>query len=529
MAASDVALSGDQRQESPPSRGSRGGGLRALAPEAGAGALTATVCAWGLTTPGPWRDEAVTLDVASRPLGGILALARDVDLVHLAYYLVVHVTLRLTDPGRHALTVTRVLSLLAVAGTAVLLVRLGRALGSVRVGTGAALLLAASPTASRYAQEARSYAMVTAAATAATLALVRALRTPSTRRWARYGLLLGTTGLLNVLALLIVPVHAVVVGVLTPRAPGAASRRRLLPPGPPVRRWALAVALSCTALAPLLYATLGQRGQVAWLGRPGIPQLLGILDTFWSPRALVVALVPVLFLAPRLGAHRTALALGTTWAVLPPLLLWTFSQWHPFFDRRYLVVAVPGAALAVASLATCRTPRRAASVWRPVPVVVPAAVLALASLPAHAACRGPVGHVEDVRGTAAALRVSARPGDAVLFSPNGLRVVVRAFPEAGRGLRDVALAGSPEASATVTGTEIAPSRVREALAGSERVWVVTGRRGLGESEDPTDVAKAGVLAAEFRLERTVTTGSFPVHLYVRSGTARAEPAAATGG
>lgn len=206
---------------------------------------------------------------------------------------------------------------------------------------------------------------------------------------------------------------------------------------------------------------------------------------------------------PARGAARAALRFGLAWAVLPPLALWTLSQLHPFWNGRYLVMTLPGAALAVASL----LPRRPAAALAA--LAVPLLLLGAAGLPVQREIRGPVGHTEDVRGTAQALARNGRPGDAVLFVPAGLRTVLLGYPQAGAGLDDVALAVGPRASDTLTGVELGPGPLARRLAGHDRLWVVSGSGGMPDGD------RARLVEGSYRRVRTVWTGSFEVTLYER--------------
>ena len=88
--------------------------------------------------------------VCRRSLGELAAMAQQIDLVHFDYYLVAHAIIRVDD----SLVAVRLISVLAMTTTAVLLVGIGRRLGSTQIGVLAGALLIVSPAASRYAQEA---------------------------------------------------------------------------------------------------------------------------------------------------------------------------------------------------------------------------------------------------------------------------------------------------------------------------------------------------------------------------------------
>ena len=129
-----------QRQLLPSGFFARPGVIEALI-----GLFALVVFGWRVRQASPWFDEAVTRDVTSRPGSGIVDLAEHVDLVHTAYYLLVHAILGAST----TVTPIRLISVVAAALTAVLLVRLGRELGSTRVAVAAGLLWTVAPLASR--------------------------------------------------------------------------------------------------------------------------------------------------------------------------------------------------------------------------------------------------------------------------------------------------------------------------------------------------------------------------------------------
>jgi mannosyltransferase len=452
--------------------------------------LSAVVFSWRVGRPSPWFDEAVTRDVTSRPASEIVDLAEHVDLVHTAYYLLVHAVL-----GASAtVTPIRMLSVVAAVVTTVLLVRLGRELGSARVGAAAALFWTVAPLTTRYAQEARPYALVALAATAATLALVRVCRRPWLRgRWVVYTATLLALGLLNVIGLLLIVVHLTYVLATSSRT---------------VRhRWYAAGGAAVALLTPLLVASARQSEQVAWLPEPSPGQLTGFLLAEYAVGITVVAILVVALAGLGRGTHSPALGLGLAWSLLPPVILWTVSQAHPLYDWRYVFFTVPGSALALASLATLVRRR-----W----VIATVAVLALGGLHMQNVYRYPVtGHAEDVRGAAAAIAAGGRPGDAVLFLPASRRVVELAYPNAFRAVDDVALARTAEDSATLWGVEVPPDDVARALHKRQRVWVVTGPARFGETTEPADREKERLLYNGYRLAGVTFTRSYEVRLYER--------------
>lgn len=495
---------------------------RGLIPEAVVGCAAVLTFGWAIDGATPWRDELVTLVVADRPVDGILDVTRRQDLVHLAYYLLVHPLLQID----HGITVLRVLSVLAVAATAVVLVRIGRALAGWPVGLSAGLLLVASATASRYAQEARSFPLVALLVATSTLALVRAgsateQRHRSAGRWTVYAVLVVLIGVGNLLGLLGVAGHAVY--AVTAHAP----RRAAV-----LGRWLLACAAAAVVLSPFVVVSWGQAGQVSWLQRPGTGQLTQMLTLVWTPAwaAVAVALVACLAVVVRgTGGARRALALGLGWGALPPLILWAVSQSHPLYHEHYLFPQAAGLALAVGAVGGLRlagtgtaaagsgagpggapTDRRgilpAAAV-----ALVPALVLGLAGLPQQRLYRERIGHGEDVPAVAEMLTAQARPGDAIVYLPYWLRLIAMAYPLPA-GVEEVALDRTPQQGGTITGDVTGPDVALERLAGRCRVWVVT-QTGSFSGYGPADDAEVALLESRYDQVHKESKQAFDVMLF----------------
>ena len=165
--------------------------------------FTLIITLWGLTRVPLWLDELVTLDAVTE---GPFAYTH--DMMHVPWYVFMWVWtfggsvvadswLRLPS----ALFMT--LATFFVAVTA-------KEVGGRRSGLAAGIVFALVPGVSRFGQETRSTALVTALAAGATLILVLGARNPSRRRlWVGYVGLLAPMGLLNSVSLALVAGHAV--------------------------------------------------------------------------------------------------------------------------------------------------------------------------------------------------------------------------------------------------------------------------------------------------------------------------------
>ncbi|MEU8466934.1 glycosyltransferase family 39 protein [Streptomyces sp. NPDC029006] len=495
---------------------------------------------WGLDRGGMWRDEAVSFQVGRRTVPQIWRLLHGVDAVHGLYYLFVHAVLAV-HPGE---VVLRLPSVCAAAVTAGLVAALGCRLARPRVGLWAGLLYAVAPMAGHYAQEGRSYALVAAGATCATLLFTRAVQGGS---WWPYGVVLGLTCWLHEFAVLLPFAHAVSLALA--RA-GARTWRR----------FGVAAGAAGLALLPMVVVSRGQAAQVAWLRSPTAETAGGLLRGFLGPGdevywvCLGLALLGLAGLAGRRG-ELTCAGVGLPVAVVPPALLMLASQVSPLYVDRYVLYALSGAPLVVAAGAerlagALERPRRGRRGPRALPGV-PAArprllaltgVLAVAlsllhQFPLLQQDRDPARRPDDL---AAVSRVAARevgPGEPVLFLPAQTRNAALTYPRAFRGTRDLALVAGAAGSGTLYGREAGPGELRRRLAGLDRVWVVADRRllaGRWIPRDPTERTKLTVLWQEFAGDRESVRGLLTVRLYVRptgagSGSrAGAGPGAAAG-
>ncbi|WP_251096814.1 glycosyltransferase family 39 protein [Streptomyces sp. Caat 7-52] len=293
-----------------------------------------TLGLWRLDRGGMWRDEAVSFQVGRRSVARIWLLLHDVDAVHGLYYLLLHAVLGL-HPGE---VVLRLPSVCAAAGTAALVAALGTRLARPRVGLWAGLLYAVTPMAGHYAQEGRSYALVAAGATGATLLFVRAVRGGS---WWPYAAVLGLTCWLHEFAVLLLLAHAVSLAL-------ARAGARVW------RGWGCAGAAVVLALLPMVLVSRAQAAQLAWLREPTAETAEGLLRGFLGPTdevygvCLALAVVGLLGLVGRRG-EPTCAGVGLPVMVVPPVVLMLVSQLSPLYVDRYVLYALSGAPLVVAA------------------------------------------------------------------------------------------------------------------------------------------------------------------------------------
>ena len=493
-------------------------------------------------SPSLWRDEAYTLATAQRSFGQIFALLLHVDAVHGPYYLGMHVVVGVLGTSETALRLPSVLATGLAAGiTAALGQRLA---GMTRLpapgvtGLLAGLLLAVTPQTTFYAQDARPYGLVTASAAAATYLLLVALADGRKRWWAAYAAAIALTGMASLFALLLVAAHAVTL-LLTRNRP------RLLP-------CLAAAAIAAAALAPLIVLGYRQDRALGWISRPGLRAAGSLFEHFAGSRQLIPLVTALAVcgvaasLRPGLRREVTVATVALPWLVLPPFVLIGVSLIQPVYVERYVVFCQPAlallcaagvvwlAGLIVASSLGARIPALAwpALAWPVLAWTVPVAIVAVLAamlLGPQQAVRRTSARPDNLRAVSAVIAAYERPGDAVFYIPSETRVVSLGYPGPFRGLRDIALGQSPDASDSLTGVPV-PAQVlagrfarwsaghsaaasHGSSGGGRRVWVVQWRDTPSAGPDTSLDHEELALARGMRVIRRWTIQSVVLSLY----------------
>lgn len=309
------------------------------------------VSGFNVWVPGPWVDEAVTLLMVQRPWADMWGVFSEADAVHAAHYSLAQFWSGLFGSSLGAI---RLMSSVAIGLAAAVVVMIGRRLVDHRTGLLAGASFAILPASTWMGGEARSYA-VAALLTALTFwcALV-ALDTRRNRWWVAYGLSATVAVhvfLFSALSLAVIPLMLFSV---------RADRARWL-------GYVTATLAAAVACLPFALVAMGQRGQVTWIGEPGLGQLVGAPRDVWLgeyyagiPSVIVVVLVVtvLVWLAlslphqawwRELGDRRRLVAttlLG--WALLPLALAFVVSWLGPnVYWPRYLMTTVPAVALVI--------------------------------------------------------------------------------------------------------------------------------------------------------------------------------------
>ncbi len=481
---------------------------------------------WEISRPSPWTDEIVTMNVAQRSLPQIVHLLGTADAVHGLYYVLIHAV---TSTFGLSAFIVRLPSTIAVAASAAGVALLARHLGGDRLAAVSGPLFALAPTSSRYAQEARPFALVMAFAVYATLTLVIAHERADRRSYALYACLIAVMGLGNILSLLLLPAHALTLVLL--RAP----RGTWL-------RWLAAASAATAPVLPLLWVAFGERGAAgiaSYAGSGAVADFSGWLFIPEEPRTGAIAAFALAGLglsalglgiaqavgdrirrrgegfkrALRSAAAAPPIAVALPWLVLPVLGLTAISVTMPLFTPRYLLYCLPAAALLAGWALTC---------IRPVIALSAVLLLALGLSFVHVDIRRQDSRPWDTKAIARALEDRDHPGDGILYGTGTLELIASTFPQSFSGLRAI----GTDHSAAVLGT-LAASRVSEAtlvqrLESTPRVWVLSSTH-LSAAEESNQQAvlaqqwSAMQQAGGFAIAYRYTVRGLMLTLYVHTG------------
>jgi mannosyltransferase len=453
---------------------------------------------WRIDRPSFWRDESVTVLVSGQSPADIVAYVRNTDAVHGAYYLLMHLVTELGQSELIARLPSALAAALAAGGIAVIC----RRLVSTRAGLLAGLIFALLPVVSRYAQEARSYSMVSAVAVLATYLLLRALATTTARAvwFTGYALSIAALGWLHLDAILLVGAHAVAVLVHW-RMAGSAR---------PLAWWSGAVVAATAVLLPLVAGARSQSVQVSWL-RPPDSGVVGEFATFVAGTiaiAVAVGLVALvgIRLRPAPGGLPGVGVVTGSWLVVPFAGLVAVSVLaEPIYYPRYLLYCVPALALLagtgldrLSGLAGRFGP--SGSAW--VVSLVALGALAVLVWPTQLAIREPGSRPDNLRALAEVLGRQSRDGDYVLYLPANRRVFMTVYADAFAGLDQTAL-HAPGRNALLV-DDLPPDDFVAALGTAIRIWVVWSPPPGARYASPIPMANRDVLRTDPRFTETAS-------------------------
>jgi mannosyltransferase len=457
-----------------------------------------------ITRPVIWRDELCSISAARRSLPDLFAMLHHVDAVSGFYYLLLHAWIALFGDS---LLAVRIPSLLAMGGAAAFVAVTGRDLYSPRVGLAAGLVFAALPATSRYAQEARGYALCVLGAAAAGWLLLRAARQPTWSRWLAYMLATTVAVLANAVALTLLAAHAAAVAGWW----WLDRDRRLA-------RFMIAALGTVVTACPMLLAGWTQRdGQLFWLTPPGLPELRELVPTL-AGSVLVAGGLLTLGALGAAGPRRAAL-LGACGTLIPIVAVFSAAQIHPLWYPRYLLFIVP-ALVVLATGATTRLP-----VWATIAMVLAVAVIgehdqrAIREPGSHTSGRYPYLSPQapiryDLLGNQ--LTARARPGDGRLFLPAEAHWQYETYLSWRYGTHQPQLI-CRKRSATQAQRLLptAASDFDRCIGSTDRLWVLrTGRHTIGPLDDlPERISRP--LTRRYRIASATYSGGFTLILTVK--------------
>jgi 4-amino-4-deoxy-L-arabinose transferase-like glycosyltransferase len=411
-----------------------------------------------------WLDEGVAVRMASLPMQQTLA-ATAADVHPPLYRALLHVVILLIGRSEWAV---RLLSALAGALAVFLLARIGMRLCGAFVGLGAAALLAISPLAIRYAQDATSYSLYMCLALASWFCFLRWLE--GRRPIDGAGYVVATVALLYThnTAWFVLAAQWLAFGLAPVRAP--ATRAGL------ARDGVILQAVVIAAYAPWVPVLVRQMRAVQkdfWIPSPTLRTLVStLLDYAGSPWMLgalgLAVLAGLARVRPRDGEPQTAWPaprlVVAPWLVLPvagPFLASFIVA--PIFLTRVTLAALPAACLlAMRGLSALRGPA-----WR----AAGTALLALGiTQPLVSYYREP--NKERWREAVADLQKSAAPGDLVLVHAGFCKVNVVDYY---MRRRDLDVVPFPAGHSTVAPADV--EALGRLISGRHRVWLLRSHAG----------------------------------------------------
>lgn len=453
----------------------------------GVGLVALVITAWNSWVPGMWYDEIATLTAVKRSWPSLADLLRDEDVVHATYYSLMHLWMDVVPYSPFTL---RLPSVVAVALTAVVLVKIAELQWGLIPGVVAGLTFVAIPRAQWMALEARSFALATFAITLAVYLFIRAVKGGRRRHWVIYGAALAVAICLFIYNALVVPVLVVVALV------SHLSRNQRL------HFW-LSTLAAVVVASPVVLIAISQRGQVAWIGKVTLesaiaaPRAAFLLDVSndvvaagWAVFFGVCALLMVARQGRASGGPLSpggSLVLVGGWLTVPMLTLLAVGAFLPVYYQYYMCPLVPALALVagggVASLGS--------KVWQALIALVVVAVLAYEP---WILVRQPNSRT-NILDVVATVEQRSHPGDAVLFVDTGedgggwdTRQLSYAYPQAFVGLKDLTIDKPYEVSGEFFATYRDLEEVTPELAGVTRVIAVVNSPDLPESNLASDSA-----------------------------------------
>ena len=473
--------------------------------------LAAVVVARHLGTKPLWRDEAISVSVATRPLLRVLSVLPHHDANAGLYYSLLHFWLRLGSSTVWARGFSAV-CFTAAAGLA------GWAASrwwGWEIGLACGLLVATNPFLVYYGQETRPYSLAFLLAVLSTITLFWHGERPAA------GWYVATT-----IALVYVNLFAVLLVAAMAGAVVLVHLRRHQPvPKVLIRGW-VAIAGASAPLAGLML--IGEGGQIGWLTRPTVATLVRTWTAMaggWLGLALMLALAATAAIVT--ARNRPAedqvvvAALAAAFAVPIPTL-WAVAQVVPSYLERYVICSVVGLiGLVGAGL------RVVIDVAGPVAAAAVLVVLLVIGGQHTAQMEAVAFKIDNAPAVVDFINSRSQPGDAIGYAGGGLRILVNASrPGAPTAARfhnppafpnDVALApgGEEFRQHDLYAIEVSPTVLAQRLAGVQRLWLLTDSTDLRYPQDGPFAKLRSLVTGEFTPRASGSFGAVDVTLLVR--------------
>jgi 4-amino-4-deoxy-L-arabinose transferase-like glycosyltransferase len=283
-------------------------------------------------------DEGLTYVYSVRPLAELFEIMRVTSPHPPVYYTSIHGWLKLAGDTEFALRFpSTIAGVFLVASTAAL----GRMVFDAKLGLLAALLVTLNPYQILYAQDARSYPLITSLGVLSTISLLLALRGDTWRYWITYGLIMLAALFTHYYAILIAIFHGLYLLYVS-------WRRRRFP-----WRYAAIGLVDILLFTPWLVYSWGLLSSYAGAGETTM-----FVGSIWRPLMafaggqlilprlawINAVTIPLLLCLGTIGLwqkRRSRALMIVLYLTVPLVSVFLASQFKPYFNERYLILASP--------------------------------------------------------------------------------------------------------------------------------------------------------------------------------------------
>jgi mannosyltransferase len=460
-------------------------------------ALAAWLRLHGIANKSFWTDEGVSAAFTKLDwyeLGRIL-WRREGNMT--LYYLLLRAWTHMGD----SVALIRGLSVVWSVGAVVAIFVLGRRLYGSAAGLAAALLLTVNAYSVRYAQEARSYSMVTCLVTLATLLLVRAVEASAARsrqrQWTWYVIASVLGVYAHFFAMLVVAAHgAVIWGALPDRKREFTSAAKKI--------------AVCTLPAIVFIAKTGT-GPIGWIPRLSAAYVAAVFRQFTGnggwPLVALYLVGAMLFLW--LNGKDWKGRLLISWWMVPWGLTLAVALVKPIFLGRYMIVCLPALVLIVARGIT--SIRRW---WIGIPVLGAICWLAIGGVRSYYANDFDISR-EDLRAATEYVLAHAGAGDVIAFHKGQNRFAFSYYADHMKGTRPRIVYPGGDRPGWLDFFDTPSRQVLALLVNQDgRVWLVVSSQTLSQpGEDATAQQIERALGARHRVDEVKDVSHLKIYRY----------------